>query len=146
MAEEYILDSSVAIRWYIDQPGYEHARELRDAETPFQAPAVLRWELGNVLRLKGALPGLIDADECVAALRDLPALGVTVHEDDLASTVAATRLSLRHRISLFDAAFVQLSIRTGLPLLTADVRLARAAAGLISTEVLRGTAAGSSPT
>lgn len=31
VADRYVLDTSVAIRWYVDQPGFEHARELRDA-------------------------------------------------------------------------------------------------------------------
>ena len=137
MPDRYVLDTSVAIRWYVDQPGSEHARELRDAGVEFVAPAVLRWEIANVLRKKGVLVGLLTKADVVAALLDLPALEVTITEDDLTSTVAALQLSLRHRLDLWDAAFVLMALQTGLTLLTADARLARGAAGLISTELLR---------
>jgi len=81
--------------------------------------------------------GLLTKADVVAALLDLPALEVTITEDDLTSTVAALQLSLRHRLDLWDAAFVLMALQTGLTLLTADARLARGAAGLISTELLR---------
>lgn len=139
MADRYVLDTSVAIRWYLEQPGFEHARQVRDAGSTFVAPAVLRWEVANVLRKKGVLAGLLTEDDVVAALHDLPALGVEIVEDDLSTTVAALQLSLRHRLDLWDSAFVLQALRTGLPLLTADARLARGAAGLISTELLRGS-------
>lgn len=139
MADRYVLDTSVVIRWYVDQPGFEHARELRDTGVDFVAPAVLRWEIANVLRKKGVLAGLLSEQDVVAALQDLPALGVSIVEDDLTTTVAALQLSLRHRLDLRDAAFVLMALQTGLTLLTADARLAREASGLISTEQLRGS-------
>jgi predicted nucleic acid-binding protein len=142
VSDGYVLDSSVAVRWYLDQPGFQHARQVRDTGASLLAPAVLRWELGNVLRLKGVVPGLLTPDEVLQALQDLPLLGVQVREDDEASTLAAARLSLTRSVSLFDAAFVVLALRTGLPLLTADARLARGVAGLISTELLRGAVPG----
>lgn len=146
VADGYVLDSSVAVRWYLDQPGHVHAREVRDAGPTLLAPAVLRWELGNVLRLKGAARGLLTHEQVLQALQDLPVLGVQIREDDEASTLAAARLSLDRSLSLFDAAFVVLALRTGLPLLTADQRLARGAAGLVSTEVLRGAVPGAPET
>jgi predicted nucleic acid-binding protein len=142
VSDGYVLDSSVAVRWYLDQPGFQHARQVRDMGVRLLAPAVLRWELGNVLRLKGVVQGLLTPDEVLQALQDLPLLGVRVREDDEASTLAAARLSLTRSVSLFDAAFVFLALRTGLPLLTADARLARSVAGLISTELLRGAVPG----
>lgn len=134
----------MAVRWYLDQPGFEHAREVRDAGVSLLAPAVLRWELGNVLRLKGVARGLLSAEEVLQALQDLPLLGVQVREDDEASTLAAARLSLTRSFSFFDASFVVLALRTGFPLLTADARLARGIAGLVSTELLRGAVPGPS--
>lgn len=120
----------------------QHAREVRNSRANLLAPAVLRWELGNVLRLEGVAQGLLTPDEVVQALRDLPLLGVQVREDDEASTQAAARLSSSRSVSFFDAAFVVVALRTGLPLLTADARLARGVAGLVSTELLRGAVPG----
>jgi predicted nucleic acid-binding protein len=139
----YVLDSSVAIRWYLDQPGHEHAREIRDrlVEGTIQlvAPAVLRWEVANVLRKLGALTGKLTESDVTDALLDLPVLGVEIVEDDEASTIDAVTVSLERRISVFDASFALQSLQTGYPLLTADIRLARSGAGWLSTEVLRGS-------
>lgn len=142
MPEAYVVDSSVVIRWYVDQVGHEHAREVHldmlAGRVRLETPDVCRWEVGDVLRERGVLAGRLTADEVVAALQDLDGFGLLVRQAD---PVAATRLAVRHGISLFDASYVALALRSGLPLLTADARLARAVAGLVSTEVLRGIAA-----
>ncbi|MGV9379105.1 hypothetical protein ACWDRB_25030 [Nonomuraea sp. NPDC003707] len=31
MADAYLVDTGVFLRWFVDQPGYEHAREIQDA-------------------------------------------------------------------------------------------------------------------
>ncbi len=146
MREAYVVDSSVVVRWYLPQVGFEHAREVRDllveGRVRLEAPALLRWEVGNVLRVKAVLGGLIAPAVLRAHLAELPVLGVVLHADDEAAVLAAADLALALGVSLFDAAFVELALRTGLPLLTADARLARSVAGLVSTEVLRGVAPG----
>lgn len=145
MSDTYVLDSSVVIRWYLDQPGYEHAREVRDRlvedNLRLLAPAVIRWEVAHVLRKLGVLTGKLSETDVVDALLDLPVLGVEIADDDEATTVAAVQLSLKRQISVFDAVFALQSVRTGHPLLTADTRLARGTAGWLSTDVLRGSQA-----
>lgn len=93
---------------------------------------------GQVLRKKGLEPGLLAVEDVVGSLTDLDDLGVVVHPVDLPRLQTVTALAARRRLSLFDAAFVELALRTGWTPLTADARLARAVAGLVSTEVLRG--------
>lgn len=143
--EGYVLDASVALRWYAPQVGYEHAREVRqalvDGAVRLVAPDICRWEVSNALRrlwLRGALP---DAASVITAATDLDVLGVTLQPMGAAETSSAARLALAHSLSLFDAAYVTVALSVGLPLLTADARLARAVNGLISTELLRGVGA-----
>lgn len=142
MPEAYVVDSSIVVRWYVDQPGAEHAREVRErlvsGSVSLVAPDICRWEVANVLRKKGLEPGLLAVEDIVGSLTDLDDLGVVVHPVDLPRLQTVTALAARRRLSLFDAAFVELALRTGWTLLTADARLARGVAGLVSTEVLRG--------
>lgn len=144
MTDGYVLDASVALRWYTPQIGHEHAsdvrRDLLTGSLRLETPDICRWEVGNALRKLRLRHVLLSEQQVVDAITDLDILGVIVHSSSLEDVVAATALALRHTLSLFDAAYVSLSLRTGLPLLTADARLVRAVSGLISTELLRGIA------
>ncbi len=142
MTEAYVVDASVVLRWYLDQVGYEHARRVRDAfvvgAVRLEAPEILRWEVGNQLRKKGVATGRLAEEDALRALTDLDDLGAVVHDFGLDDLLVVTRLSIREGISMFDAAYVLLALRTGLTLLTAGARLVNAVSSLISTELLRG--------
>lgn len=146
MPDAYVVDSSVVIRWYVEQPGYEHARavqaQLFAGQTALSAPDICRWEVANVLRGRGLARGLLTEQDVVDSLNDLEIFGVRVQPVDLARLRSITVLAARRNLSLFDAAFVELALRMGVPLLTADARLARGVAGLISTDLLRGAVQG----
>ena len=144
MADGYVIDSSVIIRWYVDQVGHEHARRVRSellaGSVRLEAPEICRWEISNVLRKKGA--GRLTADDIVTAVMDIEVLGVVLHTAGPPDVSRIIRLSVNYGISIFDAAFVDLSLRTGLTLLTADIRLVRAVAiRPLSTELLEGMSA-----
>lgn len=138
----YVLDSSVAVRWYVDQVGYEHARDVHQralrGDVVLLTPDVFRWELGDALRKRGVAAGLLDVDEVVTALAGLPAAGVVQTGTPPEAMSGLVRLAVRLGTSVFDAAYVSLAMSTGMPLLTADARLVRAVSGVISTELLRG--------
>lgn len=142
MTEAYVVDASVVLRWYLDQVGYEHARSVRDdvvvGAVRLEAPDILRWEVGNQLRKKGVATGRLTESQALGALTDLDDLGAVVHDTGRDDLLAVTRLSIRQNISMFDAAYVLLALRTGLTLLTADTRLVHAVGGLIPTELLWG--------
>lgn len=67
-----VVDTSVAMKWIIDEPGSDAAYELQGHD--LVAPALLRIEAANVLRAlaaKGALPAE-DADALFDLLQDAP--------------------------------------------------------------------------
>jgi len=67
-----VVDTSVAMKWLIDEPGSDAAYELQGRD--LVAPALLRIEAANVLRAlaaKGALPAE-DADALFDLLQDAP--------------------------------------------------------------------------
>ena len=141
VADGYVVDSSVVIRWYLDQVGYEHARRVQAdflaGRVRLEAPDVCRWEISNVLRKKGA--GRLTADDIVSAATDIEVLGVVLHPAGIADLSRIIRLAITYGITVFDAAFVDVALCTGLTLLTSDDRLVRAvAARPVSTELLEG--------
>jgi predicted nucleic acid-binding protein len=141
VANAYVVDSSVVIRWYVDQVGHEHARRVQvdflAGRVRLEAPDICRWEISNILRKKAA--GSLTADDIVSAAMDIEALGVVLHPAGLADLSRIVRLSISYGITVFDAAFVDVSLRTGLTLLTSDDRLVRAVAPRpVSTELLEG--------
>jgi predicted nucleic acid-binding protein len=96
------------------------------------APALWRFELRNVLATAMRLKGL----RLPAALAAFSAAEDLVADADLVpSTEACLRLAARGGVSAYDAEFVLVAERLGLPLVTADKKLAKAFPGLaVSSE------------
>lgn len=142
MPDGYVVDSGVFARWFLPQVGFEHARRVRNDfladAVALETPDLARIEVANVLRKAGLLRGVLDADAYVDAARTIDDLPVTVHATDAEALARAARLSADRMVSVYDAVFVDRALQRGLPLLTADAKLVRAVAGLLSTELLDG--------
>lgn len=142
MSDGYVVDSGVFARWFLPQVGWEHARRVRDdflsEAVDLETPDLARIEVANVLRKAGLLRGILDADTFAAASRTIDDLDIAVQATDVLALERAVRLSAGRMVSVYDAVFVDLALQRGLPLLTADAKLARAVAGLLSTELLDG--------
>lgn len=143
VADAYVVDTGVFLRWFVDQGGFEHARELQqklvDGSTTVDTVDFARVEVAGVLRKKGLLAGRLTAEEFTAAVRVIDDLGVTVHETTADRLERAAAMAARKNLGMYDALFVQLAGELDLPLLTTDRRLQRAAEGSVRIEVLRGT-------
>lgn len=143
MSESYLVDSGVFIRWYVDQVGHEHAR---DVQADYLAGAVsletvdlVRFEVADVLRRKGLLPGRLVESDYIAAVRAIDDLGIGVHVTDVDALERSATLAARRMLAFNDAVLVDRALETGRTLLTSDAGLCRAVDGLLSTELLRGT-------
>lgn len=122
----FIVDSSVVAAWAIEDEKSEAAdRLLTRAEVEGIVYPILLWyEIRNVLvgaerrkRIK-----LRDSDEFLARLEKIPA--------QIASAGASQhtmRLSRLYGLTAYDAAYLEVAIRSGLPIATFDRELARAA-------------------
>ncbi len=142
MPDAFVVDTSVFVRWFLEQVGYEHAREVR---ARFLAGAVwletvdcVRFELGHVLRTRGLLPGRLDGKEYVATTRAIDDLCVTVQSTDVDALDSAAELAWRRNLRFFDAVLVNRAMERGIPLLTSDRKLATAVGTLAPIELLRG--------
>lgn len=122
-----VIDASVAIKWFVDEPLRDHARYLLDAQEPLHAPDLLIAEVGNIA-WKKATRGEIgepQSRKITLALRDLP---VSLHaSDELVDRALQIALSINHPV--YDCLYVSCAEALGASFITADERLKKALAG-----------------
>ncbi len=128
----FILDNSVSMRWLlesnkaVDQKYAEAVlKSLLDADA--LVPNLWHLEASNVL-LGAEKRSEIDAGEIERFISQLENLPIQV--DSLTSHKAFTRtlaLSRIYKLSSYDAAYLELAIREGLPIATLDKDLRKAA-------------------
>jgi predicted nucleic acid-binding protein len=142
VADAYVVDTGVFLRWFVDQDGFGHARELQqelvDGSVTVATVDFARVEVAGVLRKKGLLAGRLTPEEFAASVRVIDDIGVTIHETTADRLERAASLAARKMLGMYDALFVRLAQELELPLLTSDAKLGRAAGDTIRVEVLRG--------
>jgi predicted nucleic acid-binding protein len=122
----FVIDASVAACWLMPDERHPVAEAAfnRIAQDQAIAPGLWWFELRNVLLVnerRGRLDKLKTA-HALRLLRGLPvAIDLSVEEDALMD------LARRHRLTAYDAAYLELALRKGLPLATLDAALATAA-------------------
>jgi predicted nucleic acid-binding protein len=125
-----VLDSSVTLAWVYGDETTEAIRHVFDQVSDEGAwvPGLWRLDVANVLEM-GVRRGRHDAAFRDATLTDLDLLPISLDpETDRPAWRATLHLAGRHRLTLYDAAYLELALRRGLPLASLDVEL-RAAAG-----------------
>jgi len=124
-----VLDSSATLAWiFADEttPSIQ-AVFTQVAEAGAVVPALWRLEVANSL-LMATRRGRIDAQFRGAALADLSLLDITadLHTDSRA-WADTVELAERFRLTVYDAAYLELAQRRRLPLATLDLELSAAA-------------------
>lgn len=120
-----VLDSSVLIKW-IKQRDEELVaqarnllREVERLDLGVNVPALLLYEIGNILLLKSRLsPRGLDE-----ALDHLEALPLVVAPPAAPLLRRAARLGRDMGLTFYDASFLALAVELGCPFITADGRL-----------------------
>ncbi len=131
----FVLDASVAVAWLLDDE--EEARAdaaLGQLETEVGlVPQFWHLEVRNAL-LAAERRRRIRVHEVDERLRTLAGLPVRTDTEPRIGTAFA--LARTHRLSMYDAMYLELAQRSDAPLATLDKALARAAgaAGLVLTE------------
>jgi len=128
----FVLDASVALLWLIPQTnpvGTDYADAILTSLKEFQAvvPSLFALEIANVIA-KVEQKGIVTEAESLRYIRLLGQLSI---ETDQATTTHALNDTLniarRHKLSAYDAAYLEIALRTGLPIATLDAALAKAA-------------------
>ena len=126
----FALDSSFALTWVLaDEASDQTDRALDSLGTGSKAfvPALWRWEISNAL-LSAERQKRAAHAEIAGHLHYLQSLPIEVDEACLEQAWNATHwLAQRHKLTSYDAAYLELSIRRGLPLASQDDRLREAA-------------------
>ncbi len=131
----FVLDASVAACWVFDDDDHPLAataleRLRREAA---HVPALWWFEIRNVL-VAGERRGRLAEADTATFLRALSRLAVTIDQAPGEESVLA--LARRHRLSVYDASYLELAQRQTLPLATLDrdLRQAAMAAGVALLE------------
>lgn len=128
----FVLDSSIALSWCFEDERTPATRALlvRVGVAGACAPALWPLEVLNALAM-AERRSRIDAERrqrLAGFLRDLP---VTIDEETASQVWAVTsQLAARFRLTVYDAAYLELAQRLNLPLATLDQELRAAAAAL----------------
>ena len=134
-----VLDSSATLAWIYGDETTKPIRRLFDvvADEGAFVPALWRLEVANSLTI-AVRRGRIDADFRRASLADLALLDITTDQyTDFHAWNETLSLADRFRLTLYDAAYLELARRRSLPLATLDSEL-RAAATTLGLRLLGG--------
>jgi len=126
----FVIDASIALAWCFEGEASQRADDVlsRLEDEEGVAPSIWPLEVANGLR-SAERRGRIDEQEVPGVVRLLATLPIDVVPTTLDQALGDV-LSLARAVGLttYDAAYLDLALRRGLPLATADEFLARAAA------------------
>ena len=129
MSGSFVLDASVALAWVFSDQADAGTQELLGALTNHRARVPTLWwlEITNVL-LKAEREGLLTSAETARFVSLLRRLPIDVDPSTPAqASLGVLSLGRSHGLSSYDAAYLDLALRDGLPLATRDKALQSAA-------------------
>ena len=131
----FVIDNAVVSGWYLENQAtpYTEAIAKRLREDRAVAPALWELELTNVLRT-ACLRQRMTAEKAQQVLARIAKLPITVDRTG-APPYELLALALRFGLSSYDAAYLELAMRHGLPIATQDAAL-RAAAQLAGLAIV----------
>jgi len=124
----FVLDASTALAWAIDDERQPQAMQVLAglrAKNKARVPAVWWFEMRNPLVINERRGRLTETDTA-DFLRGLNRLPVGIDRSPIESALLA--LARRHRMTVYDAAYLELAQREGLPLASFDGPLRAVAA------------------
>ena len=117
----FVVDASVAVKWFLPEPHSLEALRLLDGESELLVPDLLWAEVGNVL-WKRWRQGELPEEAAAGILRDLRKLPLAVHPADGIAEVAWSFASRLGR-SFYDSLYLALAASQSCSMITADRRL-----------------------
>ncbi|MBU1172198.1 MAG: type II toxin-antitoxin system VapC family toxin [Proteobacteria bacterium] len=129
MDGDFVVDNSIVMAWCFDDETNEKTEGILDrlTESTAFAPSIWPLELGNVLCVAERRKRIGEADSArfIALLSALPIIVEQETPDRMLKEIVA--LARNHQLSTYDASYLDLAMRKGLPLATQDKNLIKAA-------------------
>jgi predicted nucleic acid-binding protein len=126
---DFVIDASVVLKWcFPDEHSVEAGRILDLMRTPGSravVPPFFHHEVLNAL-LMGERRNRITAAATSEFMRDVLTLPFSPVSQDAEKMKAIEDLSRKHALTAYDATYLELAMRLGLPLATFDKALLRA--------------------
>lgn len=125
----FVVDTSVAMAWILDDEATAYTEAVLDQLRVSGAtvPAIWPLEVANALLMAERRQRLTQA-QALRAIELLSPLPITVEDGQVARAWGPVRaLARAHGLSAYDATYLELATREGLPLATLDGRLRSAA-------------------
>src|SRR3954453_3270594 len=130
VTDRLVLDGSLTLAWYFADEADPYADAVAQGLATREAvvPSLWRLEIANALVVGERRKRSTEAQAAVFVAR-LELLPIVVDDETDARAWGETiRLARAHQLSAYDAAYLELAMRRGLPLASLDERLKAAAA------------------
>jgi predicted nucleic acid-binding protein len=127
--DRLVLDSSIALAWCFADEKNDYADAIAAKFPAIEAivPGLWPLEIGNIL-VVGERRGRNTQADSVQWTHFLASLPIVIDEETKARAWNETlNLARSHRLSVYDACYLELALRLGLPLATLDAKLKAAA-------------------
>lgn len=138
MVKKVVVDSSVAIKWFVPQPHSIKALEIlnqyRDGSLSLLAPDLIYAEVGNIIWKLHKFQNVSepDAQAILKAFR-LVTFVITPSASLLDN---AYQLAVTHQRTVYDALYIALSLRHQCQFVTAEEKLVNAVSGKLLDVIL----------
>jgi predicted nucleic acid-binding protein len=125
----FVVDASVALAWCFEEESQPYSEKVLDlfARSSALVPGIWPLEIVNALMV-GERRGWLTEAQTARFVQLLGNLPIDVVAPDLTITFGSVLATARaHGLSSYDAAYLELAARHGLPLASLDERLVKAA-------------------
>ena len=129
MSENFVVDNSVVMAWCFEDETSQYADAILDKLEVSTAivPSIWPLEVGNILLVAERKKRLSESDSArfIALLTELP---ITIEQEPPGRMLKEIlALAREHQLSSYDASYLDLAMRKGLPIATLDNGLVAAA-------------------
>lgn len=123
----FVLDNSVVTGWYLEDQATDYTEAIATKLETERAlvPALWQLEFANVLKT-ACTRGKLEIETARQIMDAIGALPIEI-DQDAPGPRQLFELAMRHKLSSYDAAYLELALRNGLPIACQDGKLRDAA-------------------